>query len=135
EAEQGRDGAVGVVLGFLPFAENEKVAQQVEEALVAAATARGKVHPDLVRALKDDVPLRRAVAADVICRAGDADQRKAARDLLRDPRVSVRYRVALGLARRSDAEAVPVLIDLLADLPAEQRGRCEEFLTELAGEW
>src|SRR5207248_5730469 len=34
-----------------------------------------------------------------------------------------------------DADAVPVLIDLLAELPAAQQAQCEEFLTELAGDW
>src|SRR5207248_2564608 len=31
--------------------------------------------------------------------------------------------------------AIPVLIDLLATLPAAKRGPVEEFLQELAGEW
>src|SRR5207253_2702484 len=123
------------LLGFLPFAETDKAAQQIEESLVAVATAKGKLHPDLLKAVKDEVPLRRAIAADVICQVGDASQRQAVKILLKDDRVSVRYRVALGLARRSEAEAVPVLIDLLADLAPEQRARCEEFLTELAGDW
>src|SRR5207248_9174980 len=77
----------------------------------------------------------RAVAADVICQVGDAEQRQTVKVLLKDERVSVRYRVALGLARRSEAEAIPVLIDLLSDLTPAHRAKCEEFLTELAGDW
>jgi HEAT repeat protein len=134
-AEVNPDGAVDALLGFLPFAESDKAAQQVEESLVAVAAVRGKLHPALLRAVKDQVPLRRAVAADVICQVGDADQRQTVKALLKDDRVSVRYRVALGLARRSEAEAIPALIDLLADLAPGQRARCEEFLTELAGDW
>jgi HEAT repeat protein len=58
-----------------------------------------------------------------------------ARDLLRDPSSAVRLRAALALAESNDAEAVPVLIDLLAELPSEQRRPVEEFLTQLAEEW
>ncbi|HWG41671.1 MAG TPA: HEAT repeat domain-containing protein [Gemmataceae bacterium] len=57
------------------------------------------------------------------------------RQLLKDPVPGVRLRAALTLAEAHDAEAIPVLIDLLAELPAPQRQRVEEFLTKLAGEW
>jgi HEAT repeat protein len=46
-----------------------------------------------------------------------------------------RLRATLAKAEARDAEAVPILIDLLAELPAEQRQPAEEFLTQLAGEW
>jgi HEAT repeat protein len=59
----------------------------------------------------------------------------AGRDLLKAPSAAVRLRAALALAEAGDAEAVPVLIDLLADLSAEQRRPVEEVLTRLAGEW
>jgi hypothetical protein len=39
------------------------------------------------------------------------------------------------MAEAYDAEAVPVLIELLAELPAEQRRPVEELLERLAGEW
>src|SRR6516165_1094578 len=69
-----------------------------------------------------------------LCRA--APQPVAAgRDLLKDPSAAVRLRAALALAEADDAEAVPVLIDLLAELPAEQRRPVEAVLTRLAGEW
>ena len=69
-----------------------------------------------------------------LCRA--APQPVAAgRDLLKDPSAAVRLRAALALAEADDAEAVPVLIDLLADLSTEQRRPVEAVLTRLAGEW
>ena len=42
---------------------------------------------------------------------------------------------ALALADDYQSDAVPVLIDLLADLPTEQRKQAEDYLTNLAGEW
>ncbi len=134
-AHHNPDGAFEALLGVLPFAESDKVAKDVEEALTSVAAPKGKLHAGLLQADKDEAAICRAVAADVICQVGDVSQRQVIKALLQDPKATVRFRVALGLARRHDAEAVPVLIDLLADLPAEQRGKCEEFLTELAGDW
>jgi HEAT repeat protein len=57
------------------------------------------------------------------------------RKLLQDPNPAVSLRAALALAKQQDAEAVPVLIDLLAELPAAQRRPAEELLQDLAGEW
>lgn len=54
---------------------------------------------------------------------------------LKDPSPDVRKQAALTLAEANDAEAVPVLIDLLAELSAEERRPIEEVLTKLAGEW
>jgi HEAT repeat protein len=132
---QHPEGTVEALLGFLPFAENEKVAEEVEAALTQVAAPGGKVHPALLKAVKDEAAARRAVAADVICQVGDAEQRQAVKALLKDPGATVRFRVALALARRSDADAVPVLIDLLSELPPEMRAKCEEYLTDLAGDW
>src|SRR6185437_16358042 len=59
----------------------------------------------------------------------------ALRPLLKDSAPGVRLRAAMTLAEANDAEAIPVLIDLLADLTPEQRRPVAEFLTQLAGEW
>jgi HEAT repeat protein len=54
---------------------------------------------------------------------------------LRDPSAAVRLRAALALGESNDAEAIPVLIELLGELPRRKRQPVEEFLTRLAGEW
>ncbi|HTU19220.1 MAG TPA: HEAT repeat domain-containing protein [Gemmataceae bacterium] len=54
---------------------------------------------------------------------------------LQDPSPAVRAKAALTLAEANDAEAIPVLIDLLAELSAAERRPVEECLTKLAGEW
>jgi HEAT repeat protein len=57
------------------------------------------------------------------------------REDLRDSRTQVRLRAGLKLARDGDTEAIPILIDLLAELPAAQRQPVESLLQDLAGEW
>jgi HEAT repeat protein len=129
------DGAVEALLGYLSVVENAALYQEVEAALVEIAAPSGKVNEALTKALKDPVPARRATAASVVSQVGDVEQRAAVKPLLKDPRPVVRLRAALGLARRSEAEAIPVLVDLLAELPGEHRALCEEFLVDLAGDW
>lgn len=68
-------------------------------------------------------------------RAESPESMPVDRKQLHDPAPAVRLRAALALAETYDAEAIPVLIDLLADLSTEQRAPAEEILTRLAGEW
>ncbi len=130
------DGAADALLQFLPYAEDDKVEQEVESALAAVALNKdGKPESAVVRALADATPVRRGAAAAVLCRVGADDQTAAVRELLKDPKPTVRFRAAMALADAYSSDAVPVLIDLLAELPTEQRKQAEEYLTNLAGEW
>jgi hypothetical protein len=54
--------------------------------------------------------------------------------LLKDPEPAVRLKVAVALAGAADAGAVPTLISLVAELPAEQSAEAEDYLSQLAGE-
>jgi HEAT repeat protein len=128
-------GGADALLGFLPFAENDKVSQEVETALAAVALRDGKPESALVRALTDAAPARRAAAAVALCRVGGEDQLPAVRELLKDPKPTVRFRAAMALADAYSADGIPVMIDLLSELPTEQRKQAEEYLTALAGEW
>jgi HEAT repeat protein len=134
-AQRKPEGAGEALLTYLPFADNPTVVEQVVNALALVAFPEGKADPAVLKALQDPVPLRRAAAAEALCRADRPEQVPAVRKLLRDPNPSVRLRAALALAKQQDAAAVPVLIDLLAELPAGPRGQAEEVLRELAGEW
>ncbi len=140
-AAQKPTGAAEALLGFLPFAEDERVMQEVLDALAAVGWKDGKPDPALLKALEDPVPCRRTAAVDVLCRtlgAGSgapAQVLRVVRPLLKDPRPTVRLHAALGLLRGYDPEAIEVLIDLLAELPPAQCKQAEEYLTELAGDW
>jgi HEAT repeat protein len=128
-------GTVEALVTFLPTAEDEPTLDEVASALIAIAVKDGKADPAIVKALTDDVPVRRAVAAEVLAQIGGEAQRPAIRKLLKDTKPSVRLRTALALAQYQDPEAVPVLIGLLAEAPPHQARQIEEFLMGLAGEW
>jgi hypothetical protein len=128
------EGTAAVLLAYLPFADDESVAEEAGAALAAAAVRAGTPEPVLVEALADRLPVKRAAAAEALCRAGAAGPRQAVRRLLRDPEAAVRLRAAAALALARDRDAVPVLISLLAELPREQAWRAEDLLAQLAGE-
>ncbi len=129
------EAAAAVLLDYYPYAEDESVTHDLDQALAAVAMREGKPVPALLRALEDESPMRRAAAAVALCEAGGIGVHERVRPLLKDPKPTVRFQVAMALAKAHDAEAVPILIELLADQPSAQRQQAEEFLADLAGEW
>jgi RNA polymerase sigma factor (sigma-70 family) len=126
-------GATETLLAYVAFTDDEVMKAEVTKAL--HRLARTGVQPDasLVTALRDALPVRRALAGEVLAAVTDAEVRAAVHKLLADPDLSVRLRVAVALACAADRDAVPVLIDLLAELPADQAWQAEELLRTVAG--
>ncbi len=127
-------GAAEVLLGYAPFADDESVSEEIETALVTVAVRDGKAEPALTEALTAEEPLRRGLAGAALARARVAEQKGAIRKLLKDPDLGVRLHVGLALAGIKDKEAVPVLIDLLGQLPPAQVWPVEDLLRRLGGE-
>jgi hypothetical protein len=127
-------GAVEVLLAFLPFTEDEHLAAEVQQALTTLAVGQdAKADAALLRALEDAFPVRRAVAAEVLTMVGPPSARAAVRKLLTDRDPAVRLGVAVALVHGGDREAVPVLIDLAAELPEAQTCQAKDLLRRMAG--
>jgi hypothetical protein len=131
-AQRKPAGAVEVLLAYLPFAENEQVADEVRTTLTTLAVRDGKTEKALVVALTDKLPVRRAAAGEALCRAGVADQKAAVRRLLRDPETDVRMRVAVALANAREPQAIPIIIDALPNLSQVQAWQAESILIRLS---
>ncbi len=126
------DGAVEVLLAYLPAAPDEATEEAVVAALGATGLRDGKAHAALVAALKDREPARRAAAASVVARAG-AEQRKAVVPLLTGADVRVRFRAAAALARAGEKAAVPALIALVEEGTPQIAWQSEDLLFRAAG--
>lgn len=127
-------GAAEALLGFVPFADEDTLGEEVRAALAAVAVRQGKPDPVVVKALTDSVPGRRAAAGEALALGGALELRDAVRKLLADPDPMVRLRVGLALAAARDRQAVPVLIDLLTELPHDKAAQAELYLRALAGD-
>jgi hypothetical protein len=127
-------GAAEVLLAFLPFADEEPLVDEVEMALAAVALRDGKPDPALAAALTSAEPLCRGIAGATLTRVAVADHKIAARKLLKDPDPGVRLRIGLALAGARDKAAIPVLIDVLGELPPDRVWQANNLLYRLAGE-
>ncbi len=127
-------GAAEVLLDYVPKVEGEITEEEIRTALTATAVRDGKPESLLVKALTDPTPGKRSAAAVALLLGAGAEIRPEARKLLSDPEPAVRLRVALTLASQKEKDAVPVLIDLLATLPAAQTAAVEDFLFRLAAD-
>src|SRR5207244_4089327 len=129
-------GATEALLAYLGSTEDEVMGSEIASALRSLAVADGKPHPGLLQAVQDKLPLRRAVAGEVLAgvKSGDAEALAAVRKLLTDAVPTVRLRAALALARAGEKEAVPVLIDMVRGWSGdEQVCHARELLRRLAG--
>jgi hypothetical protein len=127
-ADRNPDGAAEVLLSFLPSAEDQSVVDEVTRALAVVGFRGGKPLEVLTDALGDKLPLRRAAAAEALCRGGGAEVRPTVHKMLKDADAGVRLRVALALFDVHDKDALPVLIALLGELPRDQVWHAEDAL-------
>jgi hypothetical protein len=133
--------AAAILLDYLLSAEDERVAENIQEVLPSLALHDGKAEPTLLAALNDRAALKRSAAAVALCRALGAltpprspEVMANVRKLLDDRDSRVRLRVALALAARGDKEAMPTLIRLLDELPWRDTDPIMRLLQCLAGE-
>ncbi len=126
-------GTTEVLLGYLPFTDDEAVAYDIRAVLVQVAVRDGKPEPSMLAALSDKVATRRGAAAEALCRAGLADHEEILK-LLKDAEPTVRLHVAVGLITAKRKDAVPALIDAIGRVPADKNWMWEEILVRLAGD-
>jgi HEAT repeat protein len=130
-------GAAGVLLAYLPHAENEVVLQELQGALTVLTYAeKGVADPAVVKALGDKHPLLRLTALTALAEGDITPHQEQLRKLLLlDPSPSVQMHASLILVRAGDFQAISTLITLLGDLAdPEARSTVEDFLIDLAGE-
>ena len=122
---------VETLIGYLPFADNEAVLDELRIALTKHALKDGKAHPLLVAALSDRAAIRRATAGEALVRAAFADHKDVLRKLLKDGDPVVRYRVARSMALLRERDAISTLIDTIPELPLNTAWQAEDFLLKL----
>ena len=98
---------------------------------IKAATFRdGKADPLVVQALTDPLPIKRIAAAEALI--GVKEHLPAIRKMAQDADPQIRLRVSIALINGKEREFLPVLIDLLGVLNAEELWQAEELLLRIA---
>jgi HEAT repeat protein len=108
-------GAVGVLLNYLPYAEDDWLEEEVLTCIGQLALRDGKVDPVLTAAITDKLAPRRAAAAYVLGRMGDLGQRLAVRKRLGDEDEMVRRRAAFGLVGKEQFRSIEDKENIAAD--------------------
>jgi HEAT repeat protein len=127
-------GSAEAILAYLPFLDDDGLNEELQQTLNALALSGGRAQQVLLKALTDKSWIQRVAAAQALCAGRRGDHAEAVRELLKDPEPAVRLKAAVALAGTGDADAVPTLISLVAELPAEQSAQAEDYLSQLAGE-
>lgn len=134
--------AAEVLIGFLPLADDDAVAEEIRKTLVLLAVRDGKADPALLAALSDPTPIRRAAAGIALIEGGPADRRVRVPDAFPKVRaaaaaeedVDTKFQLVHALLTTArDKDAVGLLIDLLPDLPRGRLWQAEDYLVQLAG--
>jgi hypothetical protein len=126
-------GGAAALLAYVPFADDERIEDELCQTLKVLAWHGDHADPVLVQALHDPQPLKRSAAALAIGSGKDRGLRRIVRGLLHDSHPIVRLRAAQGLLTAGDKEAVPPLIELLAEGPKPIQWQAENLLCNVAG--
>lgn len=137
------EGAAAALIGFLPLADDESVADAIREALTDLAVGKdGKADPALVAALTDSSPVRRSAVYSALVRGGPAGEGIHIKDsypqvreaILKETDLDTRFvgLWALALTTR-EKEYLPELIALIPKLPRGRIWQLEDLLLQLAG--
>ncbi len=129
-AKRNPSELVAVLLGHLPYADSEYVADEIRGILRKSARVDGQPHPELVAALTDDLPLRRAAAGEAL--AGMKERSDDVKRMLKDADPLVRLRVAEAFVLANDKSAVPTLIDALSLATSSQGWTGEDLLLRMS---
>ena len=136
------EGAAGALIGFLPVADTEVVADAIRESLVSLAVRDGKADPALVAALTDKSAVRRAAAYVALTEGGPTSERIRIKDAYpklkeavladTDPESKFIGLWSLALTTR-EKEFIPALIGLIPKLPRGRIWQLEDLLLVMAG--
>ena len=127
------EGAADVLMAYLPFVSDSIVEDEICKTLGAVALNKGKVEPVLLKSLEDPIAIKRAAAGEALLRARAKDELPNVKKLLKDAKVSVRYRICMAMMPMQDRDVVPAMIDLLGEMTPNELWPIEEGLLRLAG--
>ena len=128
------DGMTEALLAFLPFSNDTMVVDEICKTLGAVAASNGKADPLLLKALDDPIAVKRGAAGEALIVGRAKDALASVKRLLSDKDSAVRLRVSVAMLALQDKDVVPVMIDLLGELPPSQLWKVEDALFRLAGD-
>lgn len=130
------EGATEAMIEYLPYADGDDgIVEEIRTALITLAITKDNTpDPAMVAALTHPQPLCRSIVGEALCKGAGVSIRTSIKKLLADPEWSVKQNIAATLVTFGEKDAVPVLIDILGELPATDTWQAQDMLHQLAGE-
>ncbi len=132
--ETSSSESIRALLAFIPFADDEMVETEVLASLTRLSLREPAVDAELVKALDDAQPARRAAAAYVLGHVGGKKHVAKVASLLNDVSPVVRMRATEGMIAARDKAALGVLPNLLTSVPDVYLPQVEDTLAKLAND-
>jgi len=136
------EGASAALIGFLPLADDETIADSIRDALTGLAVKDGKADPSLIRALSDNSAMRRSAAYMALTLGGPPGERIRIKDAYpkvreailkeNDPEAKFIGLWVLLLTTR-EKEFLPELISLIPQIGRGRIWQLEDLLLQVAG--
>lgn len=126
--------ALPVLLEFVPYAPSESARQDVQQAINVLAMVGKAPAPQIVAALKDAEPARRAAAAEALLRNLGSSVGKQIEPLLDDAHPLVRYQIGKALVEKNDRRGIGLLVQTINDPSMERAESALDLLYRVAGE-
>ncbi len=127
-------GSLPILFDFVVYATNETVRQNIQHAINVVGISENKPAPLVIEMLTSKNPSQRAAAGETLVRKFGPSAKEQIGHLLKDTHPQVRYQIGLGLTEKLDKAGLPILIQSLADLPADRMDVALETLFLVAGE-
>jgi hypothetical protein len=132
-ARRNPDDACDVLLDYVPYADDESVAEEVRRTLTVIGFRNVARPPGSPRLRRTDVRVRSA-AAFALVKGSDEAQRKGLKRLLKDADPLMRLHAGLAFFDHKDNDSLPALIGVLAELPPDKLWTVEDSLNLVAGD-
>ncbi|MBI1830735.1 MAG: HEAT repeat domain-containing protein, partial [Planctomycetes bacterium] len=125
---------IRALLAYVPFADDESVEDEILTCLTVMSLREPAIDPELVKALSDASPGRRAAAAYVLGHVGTKEDVAKVLPLLDDPNPIVRLRAAQGSLASRDKRALPAFVRLVQTVPATYMTHVQDTLNRIGDE-
>lgn len=126
--------SIRVLLAFVPFSDDETVEAEMLASMTRLSLREPAIEQELVKALDDALPARRAAAAYVLGHVGGKQDVARVAALLNDSNSVVRMRAAQGMIAARNKVALGVLPNLLTSVPDVYLPNVEDALAKLAND-
>lgn len=122
------------IINYIPSCSNESLQESLNECVKSFFMEQNDLPKPLVEASGSAIEEIRGFAGKALASSSNPEAQKICTTLLLDPSPRVRFEVGTAMVKNQKKMALPVLIELLSQLPQEKTEMLDQFLRTIAKE-